>query len=1436
MQPPEDTDPLLMFHPWVRDWFLKTYPSPTACQIEAWKTLRAGRHTLIAAPTGSGKTLAAFLSAIDRLIRERQEGRLEDKTRIVYLSPLKALSNDIKKNLEGPLGEILQGSDSSPTQKNALKVAVRTGDTPARDRQSMLRHPPHILVTTPESFFILLTSSGGRQLLADVDTVIVDEIHSLIETKRGAHLALSLERLDRLTGLRVQRIGLSATQHPIDQAACFLTGGAPCTIVDQGHLRTLSIEIELPPTPLEAVLSQEQGHALFDRMACLISATRTTIVFVNTRRQAERIARALTERLGEQWVTSHHGSLARKQRLDAEERLKSGQLRALVATSSLELGIDVGTIDQVFQWGSTHSIMAFLQRVGRSGHTRDGIPKGYVFPTSRDDLLECIALVQAIKTGSLERLVIPDHPLDVLSQHIVSMVACETFAEDELYAMLCKAWPYRALGRASFDQVIDMLANGFSTTRGVRGAYLHRDQVHRILRPRPSARLTAITCGGTIPDAAEYRVMLEPAGDFIGSVDEDFALESTRGDIFQLGNSNWRILGLDQDKLRVEDAKNQPPTLPFWFGEAPGRSVALSKSLSDIRLQLERLFKAQPDERGVSAARQWLTETLGISGAAALQASHYLFLAFSAFQCLPSMQTIVFERFFDDTGGMQLIIHAPLGSRANRAWGLALRKRFCRTFNFELQATATEEAILLSLGGSQSFPLESVARYLTPDTVREVLIQAVLDAPMFTARWRWNALNALAIRRFQSGRKTPPHLLRMQSEDLVTAVFPDQLACLENIVGERRIPDHPLVEQTLTDCLTEAMDLDHLISILEGIGAGQIRVEARNVREASPLALEIIHARAYSFLDGAPLQERRTRAVTARRWLDIGEAQDLSGLNPSMVKRACMDAWPKMDTIERLHDGLMTLSYLLDSELNTQQRPLLDDLVKTHRAGWIQFDADRLWLATERAPWFQAVHLLRAPLGSTIEPPDLQRWIPIMPDPPMEAGTALNRILRARLGSTGPRTADRLSAELRIPLSHIEQSLIALENEGSLVQGFFLQDATLEWCDRHLLSRIHRLHLQSRRLSITPVTPAVFMQFLFQWQKLSPEHRLEGPGGVALVIEQLQGVEAPTLTWEQELLPARIRDYDPSWLDQLCLSGKVVWGRLAGDRQSNIPIRSTPIMLIERRHLNEWLALYPSARMEGLSSTAEALFFALEKNGALFFDELLQHTALLSFQAEQGLAELVARGLTRCDGFQGLRALLSPAGHRVRGGKSRLEEAGRWTLLNSGRERSEDKGQTADPKALIDTLLGRYGLLFRALVRRASERLPWSDLLPVLRRMEAQGELRSGRFLTGQFGEQFALEGVAQALDKISQLPGSGALMTLNACDPACLISLFNPELSLAALRTNRVLYRDGQPIALKRGKDIQYLEEPHESAWTLRHALTRLPSAPVRSRTPRLP
>ncbi|GAA4870578.1 DEAD/DEAH box helicase [Luteimonas vadosa] len=1441
-------------------WFDRAFPGPTEAQAMAWPAIRSGRNTLVAAPTGSGKTLTAFLAAIDALVREGLADGLRDATTVVYVSPLKALSNDIHLNLEAPLAGIREELARMQLPDVAIRTAVRTGDTPQSERAALRKRPPHILVTTPESLYVLLGSDSGRAMLGSTRTVIVDEIHSVAASKRGSHLALSLERLEALCGTRLARIGLSATQKPIDEVARFLVGapavghdGIPdCAIVDIGYAKQRDLALELPPVPLQAVLSNEQWELVYARLAELVEAHRTTLVFVNTRRMAERAARQLGERLGDGHVAAHHGSLSKELRLDAEQRLKRGELKVLVATASLELGIDIGDVDLVCQLSSPRSIASFLQRAGRSSHHVGGIPKARLFPVSRDDLVECAALLDCVRRGELDALVMPKAPLDVLAQQIVAEVATTQWDEDALYDWMRRAWPYRDLPRSDFDAVVRMLSEGFSTQRGSRGGYVHRDAVHKRLRGKQGGRMTAVMSGGTIPDTGDYAVVMEPQALVIGTVNEDFAIESMAGDIFQLGNASYRVLRVESGRVRVEDAQGLPPSIPFWLGEAPGRTDELSAGVSRLRGEIAARLTtcaggdASPGTADGGDALSWLVGEVGMSREAARQLVDYMAAQQAALGVMPTQRTLAMERFFDESGSTHLVIHSPFGSRVNRAWGLALRKRFCRKFNFELQAAATEDTIVLSLSTSHSFPLIEVAGYLHSASAEHVLVQALLDAPLFGARWRWNATTALALPRFLGGRKVAPQLQRMKSEDLLASVFPDQVACAENLVGEREVPDHPLVAQTLDDCLHEAMDAEGWLALLRKLEDGDIDIVARDLTAPSPFAAEAINARPYAFLDDAPLEERRTRAVTARRY-DPQDASDLGRLDGRAIESVREQAWPDARNADEMHEALLGLGCITaqDALARGHWPAMLATLARDHRATRLGIGAS-LWFAAERLPLAQALYP-GAKHVPAIEPPAefaQATWT-------REA--ALVELLRARLSGLGPTPAFALAESLALPQFDIDMALAALESEGYAMRGQFTPGTTVEeWCERHLLARIHRQTLGGLRREIEPVERHDFMRFLLDWQRATPEARASGPDALAAILAQLEGFEAPAGAWETELLPARIADYSISWLDELCTAGRIAWSRLRepvreGTAGGNGPVRATPITLLPRRQLAAWTALACTQQADEppLSSRAQRVADHLQAHGASFFDELVTGAHLLRTELEDALGELVARGRVHCDSFAGLRALLVPQAKRAsRHGRHRrrvalmgIEDAGRWTLARRtnpaesgpGAHEGDRRTQASDPEMVEHVariLLRRYGVVcWRMLEREAPWLPPWRELLRVYHRLEARGEIRGGRFVAGLSGEQFALPEAVASLRAIRKRPPDGALVAVSARDPLNLVGTVLPGEKVPRIAGARVLFRDGITVARLVSGEVELLAAlSPDDARTARRRLLREP------------
>ncbi len=1602
-----EQDALVWAHPVVRQWFVGKFGSPTEPQIEGWPAIVRGEPTLISAPTGSGKTLAAFLVAINRLVCESIAGTLPAMTQVVYVSPLKALSNDVQKNLEEPLREILTLALEEGYLCAGIRTGVRTGDTLPKERVAMLKHPPHILVTTPESLYMLLTSARARENLRCVHTVIVDEIHAVADDKRGAHLALTLERLDALvtgenrlapgsmlTGLSraPQRIGLSATQNPIELVADFLTGvrspehhtfstrhperspkgavegpafpsaegaqarsarekqvsplrfaligrkdevietGRRATIVQVGQRRTLDIAIEIPSSELSSVCDSRMWVEVFDRIAQLCREHTSTLVFVNTRRMVERLCGALAERLGAENVAAHHGSLSRALRLDAEQRLKAGEIQALVATASLELGIDIGAVDLVVQMNSTRAVAVAMQRVGRAGHWRGAIPKGRFFATTRDDLLEQAALVRAMRAGELDRLEIPPQPIDVLMQQMVAICAAEPWEEDALYRLVTRAYPYRDLSREQFDELVTLLHTGIENSRGRYGAYLLRDGVAGVLHPRRGARMTAIGNGGAIPDNAQYAVVLQPEGVTIASLDEHYAVDSGPGDVIQLGNASWRVLTVEKEgRVLVEDAHGAPPSVPFWFGEAPQRTDVLSDQLTSLRdciakrtVGVHHEFVELHDPR-VAGTVAWLMDECGICEGAALQLVQYIVTGRAVLGTVPTKQTIVAERFFDEGGGMQLILHVPFGGRINRAWGLALRKRFCRGFNYELQAAATDNGINICLAEQHSFPLADVFHFLTEHTAKELLEQAAIASPIFKTRWRWAANRSLQLLRFNKGKKIPPQVQRTRGEDLLASVFPQAAACFETIVGDIQIPDHPLVNEVMQDVLQEAMDLEGLREVLRAMHDGRIECIAVDTPVPSVFSHELLNANQNSFLDEAGLEERRARAVSLRGTIPDSVLGEAGRLDAAAIRQARCEIWPDLRDENELHDLLFS-AVALPVALFTGDVPEGDDAeVHAHRAHtsrhWplffsrletrgraqvVRFGEQECWVATERLEHANALRsialtsLLKEPAVSSVRHPERNgaersavegpaflpgcnaaadeqqvpplRCAPVgmtsgeesLPDhtvilseakdtdnatssnasPELPAtdssqvdqrvtsADALRLLTQGYLQILGPTSARAIAGWVDVHPRAIFQQLAAIEVQGLALRGIFegtgpaADDADVEWCERRILQRIHRLTLGALRKGIEAVTPAVFMRWLVRWQHLAPDTQMTDEEGVLDALVQLEGFEAPACEWERTLLPARVKDYDGKWLDALCLSGAVGWGRISphpawdcGDGAAPrrvIPTNMAPITFFLRESA-DWLPAALRAKCVDedklrLALTPEALCIrdTLRDRGACFASDLQRICTLSKQQVQTALWELATAGLASADGFDQLRIMMDPKrkplaaepvtstgtlGARAakRGTRS---TAGRWSLFTedehvelSAPERAREEEVSLEAAARM--LLARYGVLFRDLLQREANAPKWRDLQRMLRRLEARGEVRGGRFVTGFPGEQYALAEAVESLRATRDLTAN-QVVALAACDPVNLIGIAVPGERTSAVAGKKVYLLSG--------------------------------------------
>jgi ATP-dependent helicase Lhr and Lhr-like helicase len=1409
-------------HPLVQEWFVRRFGTPTEPQAQGWPHILAGKTTLISAPTGSGKTLAAFLICIDSLVRKALAGDLLNCTEVLYVSPLKALSNDIQKNLETPLGEILQLAGERGLLMPEIRTAVRTGDTLAHERRAMLARPPHILVTTPESLYILLTAAKSREILKTIETVIVDEIHAVADDKRGAHLALSLERLNQLTGKRLTRIGLSATQKPIETVAHFLTGSDSNdpAIVQVGHRREMDIAVEVPASELGPIASNEMWGEIYDRLAQLAREHSSTLIFVNTRRLAERVAHHLAERLGREAVAAHHGSLSRKLRLNAERKLKAGEIRALVATASLELGIDIGSVDLVCQIGSPRSISVGLQRIGRAGHWRGAIPKGRLFATTRDDLIESAALVRAIRHGDLDRIEIPEAPMDILAQQIVAMCAAEDWAEDALYESVRRAYPYRNLERKNFDEIVEMLSEGIAGGRGRYGAYLHRDRVNHVLRGRRGARLAAITSGGAIPENSLYSVVAQPEGVTVGTVDEDFAVESLAGDIILLGNTSWRIRRVTSGSVLVEDAQGAAPSVPFWRGEAPARTEELSAHVADLREQISSLVPrsvSSAEKQNASdfvSAVNWLRAECGLDQAGAEQAAEYIAAGRAILGAIPTQKTVVAERFFDESGGMQLIIHAPFGARINKAWGLALRKRFCRSFNFELQAAATDNGLNISLSEQHSFPLADVFHFLHPNSVQHVLEQAAMPSPLFTTRWRWDAGRSLALLRFRGGKKVPPNIQRMRADDLLAAVFPEALACPENLEGEIVLSDHPLIRETMKDVLTEALDIDGLRRVLTDMDEGRIRCIAIDTPVPSQFSHEILNANPYAYLDDAPLEERRARAVEMRRVLPETVLSEIGRLDPAAIASVRDDAWPDVRDAEELHDALLSLiavpvpassaappiSNALETKLQEsvpQWTPYFEQLVAEHRAGRAQLDGSMYWVSAECAAAFRQI------FPSAV----FDSSMPELPSSETSREDAQLAMVTGWMAHAGPVSAAQLAAVLHMAEPDVDRALLRMETNGVILRGKFTDPSSseTEWCERRLLARIHRLTLGQLRKQVESVTPAQFMNWLFRWQHVAPSSQLLGERGLLEALRQLQGFEAPANSWERQILARRVANYDAKELDQLCLTGAVGWGRLSphpatlelpadgNGKRRIVPSSVAPITFFARDDSEWMIPRRESGEVEtsSLSPDAAAVLQFLRQRGASFFSDIVRGTGKLKSEVETSLWELVAAGLLTADGFDNLRALIDPKRRSGQGsGRSARprHSTGRWSLLYSG----ETTDRNVALEAICWMLLRRYGIVFREVLTRESILPKWREVLITLRRLEDRGEIRGGRFVSGFLGEQFALPVAVESLRAMRKQEPSAETISVSAADPLNLVGILVPGDRVASNSGKFVSFRDG--------------------------------------------
>jgi ATP-dependent Lhr-like helicase len=1359
------------FLPFVDRWFAEAFGEPTEPQRRGWPAIASGRDTLIVAPTGSGKTLAAFLWALDHLHRLGLEGRLEDRVYVVYVSPLRALNNDIEKNLKEPLAGIRAAAAAEGLRPPEVRMAVRTGDTLAAQRQAMTRRPPHVLITTPESLYILLTAERFRPALAGTRVVIVDEIHALMGGKRGAHLALSLERLQALVeahapGARPQRIGCSATVSPVEEALAFLTGATARdpVAIDAGFSRELDLRVVAAVDDFLTAPSDTVWEASLQEIAELVQAHRTTLVFCQSRRAAERLARDLDDRIGEGRVAAHHGSLSRRGRLDAEHRLKQGELRALVATSSLELGIDIGAIDLVIQVQSSRSVATTLQRIGRAGHRLTQVSKGRIVVTKGEELLEAAAVVRSIRERRLDRIAVPQAPLDVLAQQIVAAVAAESIAVDELYGRFRQAAPYRGLGRDDFVAVVRSLAEPLpADVRGVTPRILW-DRVNDRLHARRGSRLLALTSGGTIPDAGLYDVFVADTDLKVGTLDEEFVTESLPGDVFLLGSNAWRIVTVRAGRVLVEDGHGMSPTIPFWRGEHPARSW-------DLGLAVGRLRRDAAERLDAPDFAAWAAAECGADGRAAAALGAWLRKAGEVLDGVPDDQGIVVESFSDEMGGRHAMIHSVFGMRVNGAWGLALREKMRRLFGLQAEASHVDDGILMSFAPGQVPPDPGRLPTLVPPEELEALLgHALIGSPLFATRFRQAAVRALFIARTQGGQRVPAYLTRLKAD-----------ALLEAVGGQA---EFPVVAETLRECLHDAFDVPRLTRLLERLHDGEMWTRQVDAPLPSPFVYPLLLAWDWAYLDAGHAEERRSDAVVMRKAWSVAPGP----LRPDIV--ATVEAELGRTTPERRARDPNELAAVLDDlgdldedeiadRVVAEPRRLLEALAGEGRVTSITLGGRRAWIpATDR---------------------DLYAGL--------DGDDGLERVALRALRTRGPLTAAGLAVRYGVGDEAVARVLDRLVARGLVRRGAYLEGAAgPQYVHVAVLDAIQRRQVHARRVPRPLAAPEQLSAALLRRHHLHPDHRLVGAPGVLAALELLQGEDIPVRVWEQALLPGRVEGYQREWLDRLGLGGEIVW--TVFDVTGGDPRRSGRVGVALRENLG-WLRHRPASPPE-LDARTKNVLLHLQLRGASFVQDLTRVTGLSTADTLATLWALFWAGLVSPDSFSVIVAGTgpprstpgaAPPRRRRRRGQSRgvlpqLPLVGRWSAFGD----DEPLGAEERDEARARLLLSRYGVLARELAGG-----DWSTLRHTLLRLEYGGEVARGYFVEGLSGEQYALADALRDLDAPARRAEPHVLV--NMVDPANLwgrlFALSRPDgtrVAAARIPQSWLVFRAGRPVLLAEG------------------------------------
>ena len=1336
----------------TRDWFRSAFATPTDVQVRGWEQVAAGRHALMAAPTGSGKTLAAFLWCLDRLMSEPVPPEAE-RCRVLYVSPMKALAHDVDRNLRSPLvgiGRQLEAAGAAPPD---IHAAIRTGDTPVDARRSMERHPPDILITTPESLFLLLTSAA-RRILASVRWLIVDEIHSVAGTKRGSHLALSLERLCALTKVEPQRIGLSATQRPLEEVARFLGGaGREVSIVDAGRLKTMEVRVEVPVEDMSRLSSEEETGrtlnsiwpAIYPRLLELIQAHRSTIVFVNSRRLAERLAARINELAGEDLVRAHHGSIAREQRLLIEDQLKAGTLRGLVATSTLELGIDMGAVDLVLQVEAPPSVAAGIQRVGRAGHSVGEVSKGVVIPKFRGDLLEAAAVVEGMLDGRIESTVVPRRPLDVLAQQVVAMCAMDEWKVDELAAVVRRAYPYSELGPRAFESVLDMLSGRYPSDEFVElRPRIVWDRIAATVRGRAGAQKLAVTNPGTIPDRGLYTVNLLDDGRRVGELDEEMVYESRVGETFVLGASTWRIAEITPSQVLVTPAPGEPGKIAFWKADAPSRPAELGLALGKM---VRELRSSDP-----AAAQKRLRERAGFDDRAVKNLLAYLDEQAAATGSVPDDRTVVVERFRDEIGDWRVCVHTPLGSRVHAPLALALEARLQERLSVNARALWTDDGIALHLPDVESPPsLEELM--LEPEEVQQLVAAQLPASALFAAHFRENAARSLLLPRRRPGQRTPLWQQRMRSAGLL------------QVAG--KYPDFPILAETWREVMSDHFDMPALTDFLRRIRSREVRVVAVDTERASPFASSLLfsYVAVFMYEGDAPLAERRAQALTLDRDLlaELLGSEDLRELlDPESMVQVELELQGLLSErfprdVDEAHDLLVRLGDLSDAEATARgiSEEWLAELERARRAVSVRVAGESRWIAAEDAGKYREALGVSLPIG--------------LPDAFLDFGQEpLQSLLRRYARTHVPFVAGDVAARWAVPESSVEQALSGLVARGDVIAGEFRPSAHgREHCHPEVLRMLRRRSLAALRREVESVPPQALARFLPEWHGIGS--RASGSDRLLEVVFQLQGLALPASVIERDVIASRVANYNPRLLDELVSMGDVVWvgrgslgtndGRVALYLRGDAP-RLAPEPAPDR----------PTSAMH------ERIREHLGARGASFFRDV--YNACGGGNEDElldALWDLVWSGEVTNDTFAPLR-LIGPASRRParRPRLPRLTQpraAGRWSLVSSLIGAGASPTERLHSEAGV--LLQRHGVLTRDAV--AAEGWPggFAGLYPVLRAMEESGRIRRGYFVEGLGGSQFALPG---AVDRLRTLRESGGrIVALAATDPANAYGLVLP-------------------------------------------------------------